>query len=80
MYKEQNKQQTHTATKHICIYSYIYIYKSADPSVCGVLNSMRFDSKSEGKRNESEAKRRPKRSESEVNRSDSESEGEANSQ
>ena len=48
--------------------------KSADPSACGVLNSIRFDSKSEVKRSESEAKRKAKRSESEVKRSESESE------
>ena len=53
---------------------YIYIYISADPSACGVLNSIRFDSKSEVKRSESEAKRKAKRSESEVKRSESESE------
>ena len=49
-------------------------YISADPSACGVLNSIRFDSKSEVKRSESEAKRKAKRSESEVKRSESESE------
>ena len=54
------------------IYMYVYIYISADPSACGVLNSIRFDSKSEVKR--SEAKRKAKRSESEVKRSESESE------
>ena len=47
---------------------------SADPSACGLLNSIRFDSKSEVKRSESEAKRKAKRSESEVKRSESESE------
>ena len=57
------------------IYIYVYcIYISADPSACGVLNSIRFDSKSEVKRSESEAKRKAKRSESEVKRSESESE------
>ena len=44
------------------------MYKSADPSACGLLNSIRFDSKSEVKRSESEAKRNAKRSESEVKR------------
>ena len=57
---------------YICIYICICI--SADPSACGVLNSIRFDSKSEVKRSESEAKRKAKRSESQVKRSESESE------
>ena len=49
--------------------------KSADPSACGILNSICFDSKSEVKRSEkrseakrSEAKRKRKRSESESER------------
>ena len=61
----------------MCIYIYIYIYISADPSACGLLNSIRFDSKSEVKRSESEAKRKAKRSESEVKRSESEAKSEA---
>ena len=44
---------------------HIYTYISADPSACGVLNSIRFDSKSEVKRSESEAKRKAKRKRSE---------------
>ena len=45
---------------HIYIYIYTYIdaqmyrcsHISADPSACGLLNAIRFDSKSEVKRNE----------------------------
>ena len=44
------------------------MYISADPSACGLKNSIRFDSKSEVERSESEAKREAKRSESEVKR------------
>ena len=55
---------------YIYVYEYIYIYISADPSACGVLNSIRCDSKSEVKRSESGAKRKAKRSESEVKRSE----------
>ena len=54
---------------HECM---VYIF--ADPSACGFLNSIRFDSKSEVKRNEGEAERNPKRSESEVKPSESENE------
>ena len=48
------------------IYKYTHSYISADPSACGVLNSIRFDSKSEVKRSESEAKRNAKRKRSEA--------------
>ena len=51
---------------------YICRNKSADPSACGLLNSIRFDSKSEVKR--SEVKRSEKRSEAKAKRSESESE------
>ena len=52
---------------HACIYIYTYInkYIYAELSASGLLNWIRFDLKSEGKR--SEAKRKAKRSESEVN-------------
>ena len=61
--------------RYVC--TYIHTYISADPSACGVLNSIWFDSKSEVKRNESEAKRKPKRSESEVKCSESDAKSEA---
>ena len=51
---------------HTYIYIYIFIYESADPSACGLLSSTRFDSKSEVKRNGSEAKRKAKRNRSEA--------------
>ena len=58
---------------NIYIYiSYMYIcihHISADLSACGVLSSIRINSKSEMKRSESEAKRKAKRRESEVKRS-----------
>ena len=53
------------------------MYISADPSANGLLNSIWFDSKSEVKPNEGEAKRKPKRSESEVKQSESEAKSEA---
>ena len=63
-----------------CIHIYIYIYieqSAALVGVCGVPYSIRFDSKSEMKRNESEAKRKAKPSEGKVKRSESKNEAQS---